>query len=92
MTKISGLEVLGMLRGNYTPKGAKEPTMIISCIATPMKMFVDVELTGEDVGRLSGKVKKGMVLELELSAGGRVNIPFAGSPLKISGAEAIKVV
>ena len=87
------LEVMEVGRGTYIPKGAREANMVISCVASPMKLFVDVELTAEDAAKYSdGKLKKGQRIDVQFPVNGRVNIPFAGSPLKCSGGVVVKVV
>lgn len=91
--KIGELRVLSVGRDSYVPKGAKEGDMVARCMdggASPMSMFVNVHLSGDDVAKHAAKIG-GKVLEVESGADARLNIPFAGAPLKVIGFQIIKV-
>jgi hypothetical protein len=92
--KIAELKVLSVGRDNYVAKGAREGDMVARCMdggANPMSMFINVHLSGDDVTKFSAKLV-GRIIEVETGVDGRINIPFAGAPLKIMGASIIKVV
>ena len=92
--KISELKVLSVGRDSYVPKGQREGDMVARCMdggAVPMSMFVNVHLSGDDAAKHGGKIA-GKLIEVEVSGDGRLNIPFAGAPLKVSGGMIVKVV
>ena len=92
--KISELRVLSVGRDSYVPKGQREGDMVARCMdggAVPVSMFVNVHLSGDDVVKHGAKIT-GKSIEVEISGDGRLNIPFAGAPLKVSGGVIVKVV
>jgi len=92
--KISELKVLSVGRDSYVPKGQREGDMVARCMdagAVPMSMFVNVHLSSDDVVKHGGKIA-GKVIDVEMGGDGRLNIPFAGAPLKVSGGMIVKVV
>ena len=92
--KIAELKVLSVGRDSYVAKGAREGDMVARCMdggANPMSMFINVHLSGDDVAKFGGKIA-GKIIEVETGGDGRLNIPFAGAPLKVMGASIIKVV
>ena len=68
--------------------------MVARCMdggASPMTMFVNVHLSGDDASKHGAKIV-GKLIEVEISGDGRLNIPFAGAPLKVTGGVVAKVV
>jgi hypothetical protein len=92
--KISELKVLSVERDSYVPKGQREGDMVASCMdgsSKPVKMFFNVHLSGDDLAKHGTKIV-GKVIEVEnMTADSRLNIPFAGAPLKVSGFQIVKV-
>lgn len=92
--KISELKVLSVARDSYVPKGQSQGDMVARCMdggASPITMFVNVHLSADDNAKHGDKLKD-KTIEVELVADGRLNIPFAGAPLKVTGCKVLKVV
>jgi hypothetical protein len=92
--KISELKVLSVGRDSYVPKGQREGDMVARCMdggVNPVTMFVNVHLSGDDATKHGAKLA-GKIIEVEISGEGRLNIPFAGAPLKVTGGSVVKVV
>ena len=92
--KIGELKVLSVGRDSYVPKGQREGDIVARCMdagAVPIRCRRTCICRGDDVVKHGQKIA-GKVIEVEIGGDGRLNIPFAGAPLKVSGGVIVKVV
>jgi len=93
--KITELKVLDVERDDYIPKGQREGDMVASCQDSDnkgIKMYINVHLSAEDLLKHAKSSLIGKVIDVSFVTKSRLNIPFAGAPLKITGGQIVKIV
>jgi hypothetical protein len=76
------------------PKGQREGDMVAGCMdagSKAVKMFVNVHLMGDDIAKHGLKLVNKVIEVENATADARLNIPFAGAPLKLTGFSITKV-